>query len=134
MIHVKDYLEIEKARFEEKLTIEYDLPEKMDIRIPTLILQPIVENAVKYGIDEMGNRYVKIEVREEKEKYTVSITDHGKGFAPAVLEQLYHDQMTGDSVGLSNVHKRMKSIYGEDHGIRIQSTENGSSVTLDFYK
>lgn len=134
LIHVKDYLEIEKARFEEKLTIEYDLPEKMDIRIPTLILQPIVENAVKYGIDEMGNRYVKIEVYEEKEKYTVSITDHGKGFAPDVLNQLYHNQMTGDSVGLSNVHKRMKSIYGEDHGIRIQSTENGSSVTLDFYK
>ena len=44
--HVRDYLEIEKARFEDKLEVTYDLPETMDIRIPTLILQPIVENAV----------------------------------------------------------------------------------------
>lgn len=132
--HVKDYLEIEKARFEEKLTVTYDVPEKLDVIIPTLILQPIVENAVRHGIDDRGRRIVHIEIVEEKEAYIVHICDKGKGFREEVLMKLESGEPIGSSIGLSNVHKRMKSIYGEDGGLKIKSTEKGSRVELRFLK
>ena len=75
MDHVRDYLELEQARFEEKLSVTYDVPEYMDIRIPTLILQPIVENAVRYGMNEEGRRVVSICVRETEDGYLVQIRD-----------------------------------------------------------
>lgn len=132
--HVKDYLQIEKARFEEKLQVTYDVPEKMEILVPTLILQPLVENAVRYGIDQSGCRYVYIGIKEEADAYRVEISDHGKGFPEEVLEKLAKDEPVGSSIGLQNVHKRMKSAYGEEHGLQIQSTPEGSTVKLYFYK
>lgn len=132
--HVKDYLQIEKARFEEKLQVVYDVPERMELLVPTLILQPIVENAVRYGIDKNGCRYVYIGITEEVDAYRVEISDHGKGFPEEVLEKLEKDEPVGSSIGLQNVHKRMKSAYGEEHGLQICSTTHGSTVKLYFYK
>ncbi|MCB6201997.1 LytS/YhcK type 5TM receptor domain-containing protein [Extibacter muris] len=132
--HVKDYLELEKGRFEDKLTVTYDVPEQMDIMIPTLILQPVVENAVKYGINREGKRIVNISVRESEEGYTVEISDKGKGFPAEVVEKLEEGGTVGNSIGLSNVYKRMKSTYGEDCGIHITSSGDGSCVQLCFKK
>lgn len=132
--HVKDYLQIEKARFEEKLQVTYDVPEKMEILVPTLILQPLVENAVRYGIDRTGCRYVYIGITEEADAYRVEISDHGKGFPEEVLEKIAKDEPVGSSIGLQNVHKRMKSVYGEERGLQIQSTPKRSTVKLYFYK
>ena len=78
--HVKDYLQIEKARFEEKMQVTYEVPEKMEILVPTLILQPLVENAVRYGIDRTGCRYVYIGITEEADAYRVEISIMGKDF------------------------------------------------------
>lgn len=132
--HVRDYLEIEKARFEDKLQVTYDLTEEMEIRIPTLILQPIVENAVRHGMDGRGRRIVHIQTAEEEDAYVVRIQDRGKGFAPEVIEKLELGETIGKSIGLSNVHKRMKNIYGEKHGLKITSSEEGSTVELRFLK
>lgn len=132
--HVKDYLELEKARFEEKLEVVYDVKGNLDIQVPTLILQPIVENAVKHGVDSRGVRYVAISVQENKDGLQVCIADHGRGFPEEVLEKLKKEEAVGKSVGLLNVHKRMKSIYGEDHGLNIVNTDCGSCVELRFEK
>lgn len=132
--HVKDYLQIEKARFEEKMQVTYEVPEKMEILVPTLILQPLVENAVRYGIDRTGCRYVYIGITEEADAYRVEISDHGKGFPEEVLEKIAKDEPVGSSIGLQNVHRRMKSVYGEERGLQIQSTPKGSTVKLYFYK
>ena len=132
--HVKDYLQIEKARFEEKLQVVYNVPGEMELLVPTLILQPLVENAVRYGIDRTGCRYVYIGITEETDAYRVEISDHGKGFPEEVLDKLSKDKPVGSSIGLQNVHKRMKSVYGEEHGLQIQSTPKGSTVKLYFYK
>lgn len=77
--HVQDYLEIEKARFEEKLTVSYEIDADVTTEIPTLILQPIVENAVRYGIDSRGNRAVDIQILETETDVQVWIRDRGKG-------------------------------------------------------
>lgn len=132
--HVKDYLELEKARFEEKLTVTYDIPGNLNVIIPTLILQPIVENAVRHGIDAKGRRIVHIRICEEEEVYVVYICDRGSGFREEVLEKLEKDEPIGKSIGLSNVHKRMKSIYGEEGGLKIKSSAEGSTVELRFLK
>lgn len=132
--HVRDYLALEKGRFEEKLEVTYELPPQMDILIPTLILQPVVENAVKYGINHEGRRIVKIKVEENKEKFVVSISDKGKGFPPNVIQALESGESMGKSVGLNNVYKRMKSIYGDDCRPRIISSDKGSCVQLTFKK
>ncbi|MEZ3487516.1 MAG: histidine kinase [Lachnospiraceae bacterium] len=132
MEHVEDYLELEKARFEEKLIITYDVPEGIAMEIPTLILQPIVENAVRYGINREGRRIVAIRAKEEPDGCRVYIQDEGRGIPEEVLKNLQNGQAVGNSVGLSNVHKRMKSIYGEENGLRITSSQEGTCVELHF--
>lgn len=132
MEHVEDYLELEKARFEDKLIITYDVPEGITLEIPTLILQPIVENAVRYGINREGKRIVEVRAEVEPGGCSVYIRDEGKGISDEVLKKLKSGQAIGNSVGLSNVHKRMKSIYGEENGLRITSSEEGTCVELHF--
>ncbi len=134
MDHVRDYLELEQARFEEKLIVSYDLPEDMDIEIPTLILQPIVENAVRYGMNREGKRIVSIQAEETETGYLVRIRDEGKGIAEEILKKLMNGEAIGSSIGLSNVHKRMKSIYGEEQGLHIVSTSEGTCVELCFVR
>ncbi len=132
--HVMDYLELERARFEDKLIVSYEIPPRIDIKVPTLILQPIVENAVRHGISRDGKRRVKIKIQEFEESYFVEISDKGKGFSQEVLERLYAGQSIGNSIGLSNVHKRLKNIYGEDAGLQITSGSDGSKVSMEFRK
>lgn len=133
--HVQDYLEIEKARFEEKLLVSYQLEEDMHILIPTLILQPIVENAVRHGRSRDGKRVVEIEVRQEDDCYIVKVRDRGPGFSPEVLEKLEAGEEIGKSIGLMNVQKRLKNIYGEKNGLRIENLQDGGScVTMKFMK
>lgn len=133
--HVQDYLEIEKARFEENLIVTYDLDEELHILIPTLILQPIVENAVRHGRGKDGKRVVHISVREETDGYVVQVQDKGPGFAPEVLRKLSNGEEIGKSIGLSNVHRRMKNMYGEENGLQIENLEKGGScVTMHFKK
>lgn len=132
--HVRDYLELEKARFEDKLKITWEVPDKMDIMVPPLIIQPIVENAVRHGVDRQGRRAVHIKVREEEKWFSVSVCDEGKGFPEEVLQKLKDGEAIGRSVGLGNVHRRMQSIYGEEEGLKITSTDKGSCVELHFVK
>lgn len=133
--HVQDYLEIEKARFEEKLLVSYQLEEDMHILIPTLILQPIVENAVRHGRSRDGKRVVEIEVRQEDDCYIVKVRDRGPGFSPEVLEKLEAGEEIGKSIGLMNVQKRLKNIYGEKNGLWIENLQDGGScVTMKFMK
>ena len=134
MDHVRDYLELEKARFEEKLIVIYDVPEYIDIEIPTLILQPIVENAVRYGMNQEGKRVVSICAKEVEDGCLVQIRDEGRGIGEDILERLMNGEPIGNSIGLSNVHKRMKSIYGEEQGLHITSSEQGTCVELHFLK
>ena len=132
--HVQDYLEIEKARFEEKLLVTFEVPDVMDIDIPTLILQPIVENAVRYGINQEGKRVVRIQIEEEPEGCMVCVSDEGRGISEDILNKLKNDEPIGNSIGLSNVHKRMKNMYGEENGLHFRSTVKGTCVEMHFLK
>nr|WP_319488073.1 LytS/YhcK type 5TM receptor domain-containing protein [uncultured Caproiciproducens sp.] len=129
--HVNDYLELEKARFEDKLQIEENISEGMDCMVPSFILQPIVENAVKHSaMVSKGCVIVQISVHRENNILHISVQDNGDGIPPDIVQRLYNDTMDQHCVGLSNVHKRLKSIYGEEYGLQINSSESGTEIGI----
>ena len=125
--HVTSYLELEKARFEEKLHTEIKNDLQISCFLPAFILQPLVENAVRYGFDKSGNRYVSICARMEEHLIKISVSDNGPGIPETIIHQLYNGEHYG-GFGLENVHKRLKSIYGQEHGLQIQSSNSGSEL------
>ncbi len=140
LAHVKAYLELEEARFEERLTVEIDVEpdnrtdgEKKEVLVPTLILQPIVENAVKHGAMKQEHGIVTITGRWEKQGYSVIVTDNGPGLSPQALENFKQRKKEG-KYGLQNVDSRMRSIYGENSGLSIDTGADGTRVTMHFFK
>lgn len=131
---VNNYLVLEKARFEEKLEVRMDIPEEIDCIVPTLILQPIVENAIKYGVNKDGHRKVGVKVRQSSRGIVIHVTDGGPGFPPEIMKEIFSDDPNSNlgskHVGLLNVRKRLQSIFGEESSFNITSSSEGSQVTL----
>lgn len=120
--NIESYLAIERARFGDKLQIQYDIPENINCVIPSLILQPIVENAVKHGIfnkEEGGT--VKISAKEMDHWIELAVEDDGVGIEPIKLYNLLIEEGKHDHIGLVNVDKRLKVKYGLDYGLNIES-------------
>ena len=126
LYHVASYLELEQARFEEKLVVELDVEDDLNCKVPSFILQPLVENAVRHGGDRNRARHVSISAHSVEGMAEIAVADRGQGIPREVVLGLYTGQ--GKGVGLSNVHKRLKSIYGEDNGLKIETSEAGSRV------
>ena len=132
--HVRTYLEIEKARFEEKLRVEINVEDGLSCQVPSFILQPIVENAVRYGNSADGVRRVEISAKRVQsgpgeELVRIGVRDHGKGFEPEEAERILTGNKTG-SVGLKNVNERLKSTYGKRYGLEIRNTDDGADVSF----
>jgi len=133
--HVKDYLEIEKARFEEKLEVRFEIDVKSDFPIPVLTLQPIIENAVRYGIGADGCRNVVVRADEiDGGGIHVEVTDRGPGIPPGIISDVMAGVDIPDHIGLSNVNRRLCGIYGERGGLRINSSGNGTVVAMDYFE
>lgn len=126
---VKAYLMLEKARFEEKLQVEIDFPEQLSIQVPTLILQPIVENAVKHGAIKREIGKVRIYGQMRPEGLYISVQDNGYGIPEAVLRGFYDKDTTGQ-YGLLNVDARLRSIYGEGYALQIQTGGEGTCISM----
>ena len=126
LYHVASYLELEQARFEEKLVVELDVEDDLNCKVPSFILQPLVENAVRHGGGRNSARPVSPSAHSGGGRAGKAGADRGQGIPREVVLGLYTGQ--GKGVGLSNVHKRLKSIYGEDNGLKIETSEAGSRV------
>ena len=127
--HTKAFLELEQLRFGEKLNVVYDL-EATAFLLPTLTLQPIVENAVEHGVreNEDGAGTVTVSTREYPDRWEITVSDDGPGFDP--------DEMAGDGerhIGLQNVRERLRHVCGG--GLRIESAPGkGCRVTIELPK
>lgn len=130
--HVKSYLLLEEARFEDRLTVEFEVPEELHAEVPHFILQPIVENAVKHGAMTQAHGHVRISARREGTEVAVTVEDNGNGMPEELITALENNEMKEGKVGLSNVQKRLKSIYGEDYGLRIKSSAKGTSIQMNI--
>jgi LytS/YehU family sensor histidine kinase len=115
----RTYLEIEQLRYED-LVIRVSVPEQLDSAlVPALILQPIVENAVKYGVaGAPPPASIEVKARSADGRLVLEVIDSGKGHGP---------KAAGVGIGLANVLQRLRLIYGEDNA-RLTSSrlEDGS--------
>ncbi|MEG1481492.1 LytS/YhcK type 5TM receptor domain-containing protein [Clostridium sp.] len=127
---VSDYIQIEKARFGDKLNVIYDIDDDIDVNIPSLTIQPLVENAIVHGIlQSRGMGTVKISIKGEEERVRVSIEDDGSGIDEKVIEEIYSNKICKHKIGLKNVYSRIKLTYGE--GLIIKRQEKGTKI--EFY-
>ena len=123
---IDTYIKIEKARFGEKLNIIYDVDESLyNFQIPSLIIQPLVENSIKHGILKKRDKgFVKIILKKIDKDIEVAIEDDGVGIEQAVIDNL--DKKIEENIGLKNVHQRLKLLYGE--GLNIIKLEQGTRI------
>ena len=116
---------------ERQVKAMYDLIQQ---KVDYIILQPIVENAVRYGNSADGMRRVEISAKRVQsgtgeELVRIGVRDHGKGFEPEEAERILTGNKTG-SVGLKNVNERLKSTYGKRYGLEIRNTDDGAEVSF----
>lgn len=134
MEYVEAFLQLVKARFDDRLEISIDAPEGLDCMVPCLIVQPIVENAVIHGAMSRKSGKVAIKVRERENGVQISVSDNGKGIAEEVIEGLNKDSDHDRGIGLLNVHKRLCYIYGKENGLEIGSTPSGTRININIPK
>lgn len=134
----RKYLVVQKLRYGEKINYEIEMPKDTeDCMVPPLILQPLVENAIFHGLEaksEAGT--VIIESAFQGNNLLLTITDDGVGMDSETLEKVrasLHQTVIKDahSIGMSNVHNRIRLNYGEDYGMSIDSFQGmGTTITL----
>jgi len=126
MALVRDYLSIEQARFEERLGVHLDMPEALaNARVPSLLLQPLVENAIKHGISPLarGGR-VEVTAQLDGAQLVLAVRDTGRGIAP-------RDAIAGFGVGLSNLERRLERLYGGEASLTLESApDRGTTVMV----
>lgn len=130
--HIASYLEIEKARFGEKLQVRYDIQDHIHCKLPPLILQPIVENAVVHGIlPKKNGGLVTIRCQKEADDLILEVIDDGVGMNENQLSSLFQEDANNSCVGLNNVNKRLINLYGEDYKLSIKSAyKEGTCVSI----
>ena len=130
--NVRNYLTIAQARFVDAIhfTME-NFADGADCRLPPLIIQPLVENAVRHGGVSLDNRIVTLTLTTDKGQLTVTVTDQGHGFSEDVLHDL-DDPNNRRYTGLFNVSKRLVSIYGPESRLQVDSTPDGSTVSFSI--
>jgi len=125
--YIEDYAVIEKARFKDKLRIVFNIDKNIEeIKIPVFTVQPLVQNAITHGIlpKENGGT-VKISAHKLDDEIVISVTDTGIGIIQENLDRVYeHGFGTGCGVGIPNVNDRLKILYGEEYGLKIESEYN----------
>lgn len=133
--HVRQYLFIQKQRYGEKLQYEIkELKQYNDYKIPKLILQPLVENAIYHGIKEMNRQgRIRVSVSENDTQLIVSIYDNGRGFVASETTNATLVRLGG--VGLKNVDQRLQLQFGKSYHMEIKSEENTyTEIRLYFPK
>jgi sensor histidine kinase YesM len=123
----RSYAEIETARFEERLEIRFDVPDDLEIKVPILMLQPVLENAVNHGIlpKPEGGR-IDITIRREGKLLKFSVKDNGVG-TDAVLKKGSVKTEFGSGVGLSNIDSRLRKLFRQRLHV-VSSPGNGTEV------
>lgn len=137
--HVLHYMNIQKFRFEDKFDYTFDLPEHLKSYVTQkLIVQPIVENALYYAIEPMEQKgYIHVQASEGKQEIWIDIIDNGPGFSEEVLQNLWTNvnytssKYKDSSVGLRNVHERIRIRFGSPYGMMICSSPGyGSTIRI----
>lgn len=123
----KNYLEIEKIRFGDKLSVHFDISaETENLLVPGLILQPLIENSIKYAIaPRLDGGIIIIRANIKNDKLLLDVEDNGNG----------KNQNTGNAstgIGLKNTKERLRQLYGDDQKFEVKNLGNGFKVSVLF--
>ncbi|MCP4213066.1 MAG: hypothetical protein GY765_00350 [bacterium] len=114
------YLEIMKARFKDKLKIQVDFPdETQPALVPGFILQPLVENSIKYGMENLEGTVITVSARKSADTLVLEILDNGPGIDEAP------EKVISNGVGLSNTEERLEKLYGDAHTFQLENIAEG---------
>lgn len=137
LVHARNYMNIQKVRYKDAFEVYWDIQEEvLSFCTVKLIVQPILENALYYGIDAMGDEgEIHVKGVKQGEDIYLTITDNGLGMPEETVRQLLVDESrvhkNGSGVGLINVHKRIQLRFGEAYGLIIRSEpDEGTAVTI----
>jgi LytS/YehU family sensor histidine kinase len=125
---LKLYLEIEKMRFEERLRTHFDIEASVArARLPSLLLQPLVENAIKYAVTpQEEGADISVEGRRVIDRVLITVSDTGPGFDPQ------GQRSTSTGVGLANIRDRLAQAYGDNHRFETESVKAGPDKASGF--
>ena len=134
MENIQSYFNILQIRYNKRFAYEVNIEESiLDCMIPKLIMQPLVENAVKYGFTDRDKLTVKIKGYEKQGRLIFSCEDDGAGITPQQLKdirrRLQQKENKEGHLGLYNIHRRIQLMYGEEYGIFLES-EIGQGVVV----
>ena len=134
---VRSYLFLQEKRFGDRISFVFSAPEEIPaIRIPGMSLQPIVENAIKHGVERMEtDGWVHVQVRERVSYIEVMVSDNGRGIDPELLSAIrcQESDRAGSGIGLINTSRRMEMFYRQKGLFEINSTPGkGTSVVLRY--
>jgi hypothetical protein len=130
--NIEKYLYIQKVRFKNRLEYNIDVPEKIKAyRIPNMVIQPIVENALIHGITpKRDGGKINIYAEEFEKEIVISIEDNGSGFSKDVLDKIQQSE-NKSGLGFRSTDKRLKRSYGECYGLEIVKSDfSGSTVAI----
>ena len=130
LAHVERYLRLEETRFPGSLRITLDVaPETRTTIVPSLSVQPLVENAVRHGVElRAGTGRVDITARVRGDDVELRVSDDGTGIAPERVPEVLAG--TGGGIGLSNVDARLRATFGERYGLRIDSRPGAGTTVI----
>jgi two-component system sensor histidine kinase YesM len=137
MRHAGNYMNIQKVRFKDAFTIDFDIDDAIkNCCTVKLIVQPILENAVYYGVKDMEDGEIRVRgcLGDDGDIY-ITVSDNGFGMSSEELEFLLTDdtrvRKKGSGVGLINVQRRIQLRLGEEYGLKIESEpDEGTQVTI----
>ncbi len=133
--HAKLYIDLQRYRYAERFDVDYDIEEHLlDLYTLKFILQPIVENSILHAFNtiEAGGR-ITIGAHETEDRILISVRDNGQGMDPLTLDRVHSDLRESgriNSVGLRNVHDRIKLNFGSDYDLNIESNSEGTEVIM----
>ena len=120
------YLEIEQTRFADRLVVRFEVePETLDALLPTLLLQPLVENAIKHGVSKKtGPGHIDIRARQDHDKLWIEVRDDGRGLSETALTALQK------GIGVSTTRARLQHQFGADFRFEFHRLEEGVAVVV----
>jgi signal transduction histidine kinase len=123
---LQKYVQIEQTRFADRLTVRFDVqPETLDVLVPTLLLQPLVENAIKHGVaKKVGRGVIDITARREGEKLWIEVKDDGVGLSQDAFTALQK------GIGVSTTRARLQRLFGADFRFEFHRLPQGLAVVI----
>ena len=140
LAYTKNYLDIQKYRFGENFDYEIKAEEDLETYyVPKLIIQPVIENAIKHGYTQVEKMIIYIRVKTVKEKLIISVYNNGKEIEKEILDEIREKlknkkaEEFKNHIGLYNIFRRIQLMYGEKYGLRILSRKDkGTSVRVSL--